>query len=1000
MTHTVNLAPVPISALPGWEGTLPPSTTVPVLADGVTYGVTLEQIISGVVVGGTSSFTVISTPGQGDILADSPADTLTLLPNSLLQLLTNPAGDALSLNVLPDPTKLDRAGGTMTGDLIIDAPNTAIYMLRPVNAWGTAIEGAVGTDPDTDYHARWTAIFGDTAPELGSNSGSNFGLWRNDDAGATLGGPVLVFNRATGRGAVLEDPQEPLGIATKNYVDTHSSPGSMTPAEILTAIKTVDGSGSGLDADTVDGLDSAAFAQFAFKTISVAGQTDVVADLPADVLTFIAGTNITLTTTPGSDAITITAAGGAGYTDEQAQDAVAAAMTNSSRIQWAYNDALGQLSADIFASSVANSFLGFMAQNTIKGRVTAGSGNPEDLTVAQVQSMLGIGNTFSQIAVSGQGTIGADTTSDVLTFVAGTNITITTDPGTDSISIAASGSLSATLADGDYGDIIVSATGTQINVQAGVLDNNDWVAMAADTIKGRANGAGSGVPQDLTAAQVLAIIKTVDGTTSGLDADLLDGIDSTGFAQLAFKTVAVSGQTNVDADTTADTLTFVGASGITITTTPGTDTVTFTGTGTMFTIEDAQDAVGAMLTDSAEIDFTYVDATPSLSGVLINNSIVNARLVNMTADTIKGRANGAGTGAPQDLTKAQVLAIINVADGATANSPYASAPPADSGVGSQGTVANYSRGDHYHPAAANIADGDKGDIVISSGVWAIEAKAVTFAKIQDISTQRVVGRNTAAAGVTEEVSTSQLLDWIGNSQGQILMRGASAWLPLGTGTAGQYLQTNGAGQNPAWATPPSPANVADGDKGDITVTAGSWVIDADAVTYAKMQNVAADDVVLGRISGANGNVEELTGTQVKSLLGLTQNDITNLTTGSTPEFAGVTVGAVPLFPGIPVNGQSAAYTTVLADAQKCIHHLSSDNNPRTFTIDGSVSYPIGTCITISNDMNTVTITMGTNTMVWADNNSTTASRTLAVGGVATLLKTEATRWKISGVGLT
>jgi hypothetical protein len=34
----------------------------------------------------------------------------------------------------------------------------------------------------------------------------------------------------------------------------------MTPAEILTALKTVDGTGSGLDADFLDGLNSGAFA--------------------------------------------------------------------------------------------------------------------------------------------------------------------------------------------------------------------------------------------------------------------------------------------------------------------------------------------------------------------------------------------------------------------------------------------------------------------------------------------------------------------------------------------------------------------------------------------------------------------------------------------------------------------------------------------------------------------------------------------------------------------
>lgn len=53
--------------------------------------------------------------------------------------------------------------------------------------------------------------------------------------------------------------------------------------------------------------------------------------------------------------------------------------------------------------------------------------------------------------------------------------------------------------------------------------------------------------------------------------------------------------------------------------------------------------------------------------------------------------------------------------------------------------------------------------------------------------------------------------------------------------------------------------VSEGDKGDITVTAGgdTWTIDDDAVTYAKIQNVSATDKLLGRSSIGAGNVEEI-----------------------------------------------------------------------------------------------------------------------------------------------
>lgn len=48
-------------------------------------------------------------------------------------------------------------------------------------------------------------------------------------------------------------------------------------------------------------------------------------------------------------------------------------------------------------------------------------------------------NAFSNVAVSGQTTVAADSKTDTLTLVAGSNITITTDAATDSITIASSG---------------------------------------------------------------------------------------------------------------------------------------------------------------------------------------------------------------------------------------------------------------------------------------------------------------------------------------------------------------------------------------------------------------------------------------------------------------------------------------------------------------------------------------------------------------------------------
>jgi hypothetical protein len=98
-----------------------------------------------------------------------------------------------------------------------------------------------------------------------------------------------------------------------------------------------------------------------------------------------------------------------------------------------------------------------------------------------------------------------------------------------------------------------------------------------------------------------------------------------------------------------------------------------------YTDEQAQDAVGGMVDTS----LVYADATPLLSRAALtgdvtaaegsnattiaNDAVTNAKAANMAANTIKGRITGS-TGDPEDLTAANVRTIINVADGATANS--------------------------------------------------------------------------------------------------------------------------------------------------------------------------------------------------------------------------------------------------------------------------------------------------------------------------------------------
>lgn len=108
------------------------------------------------------------------------------------------------------------------------------------------------------------------------------------------------------------------------------------------------------------------------------------------------------------------------------------------------------------------------------------------------------------------------------------------------------------------------------------------------------------------------------------------------------------------------------------------------------------------------------------------------------------------------------------------------------------------------------------------------------------------------------------------------------------------------------------------------------------------------------------------------------------------------------FRNIPINSQSVAYQTVIADSGKCILHPSTDANARTFTIPAntSVSYPLGTAISFVNmTSQVVSIALTTDTLYLAGT-GTTGTRSLAQYGSATALKITWTTWIISGAGLT
>ena len=209
--------------------------------------------------------------------------------------------------------------------------------------------------------------------------------------------------------------------------------------------------------------------------------------------------------------------------------------------------------------------------------------------------------------------------------------------------------------------------------------------------------------------------------------------------------------------------------------------------------------------------------------VISADAVTNTKAANMPANTIKVR-NQATTGDPVDM-----------------------AVPTNRLVGREaGNIIPIELGPNLTlsggvlDANSGISDGDKGDITVASGVWTIDPNAVTFAKIQQINTDKLLGRDTAGTGNVEEIGVNGGVEFDGSGN----------------------IRTSAF-------------------TGDVTKPAGSTVttIADNAVTNAKLANMPAN-TIKGNNTGSTGDPLDLTASQVKSMLSFTAADIVNVPSGN------------------------------------------------------------------------------------------------------------------------
>ncbi len=307
-----------------------------------------------------------------------------------------------------------------------------------------------------------------------------------------------------------------------------------------------------------------------------------------------------------------------------------------------------------------------------------------------------------------------------------------------------------------------------------------------------------------------------------------------------------------------------------------------------------------------------------------------------------------------------------VVTGTTISSTVFNALTADLGNGLTNTLTK----DGQSTPTNNIKFG--GFKLTGVGLATVTGDALSYGRNATVNDLAILGNVTLSSGITGTTINSTSIGATTPSTGAFTTLSASSTV-------------SGAGFTAYFASPPAIGGTAAAAITGTTIT-GTTIT-------ANTRFVGAIDGTVGATTAAAGLFTTL------GASGVTTMGADGVFTAAYSPTSVRSIG----YRGVPQVGgasKTTSYTLVLADAGHHVY-LTGSTAAQTVTIpaNGSIAFQIGTTISIVNGATVAwTVPITTDTLTLAGG-TTTGTRTLAAGAVATIIKVTATAWYISGAGV-